>query len=607
MDLSKKLEIIENSASIGDLTLDVLPLVFSDAYYFVSYSHKDYKKVYKDILLLQENGVPLWYDRGMRPGADWRDVAESAMSKYACKGVIFYLSENSIKSDAVFEEFLLTKKYGKSFCSVNLSNNKGEVLSAMQMAKNLNLKEDKIKIIEEMFPDTVLYMSETDKVEIKKDGIFKLVEPKLLHCSTRKNISSLLGEKHTVINSVADIDVKKVVIPNAILDENDNSYPVEYIDKCAFANCRRLKEISLPNTLKTIDEYAFLNCENLLKITIPKGVNKISNYTFSRCYLLNEINLLGEITDISQHAFSYCKSLKEFNACKQLKNIEKYAFFNCENLSNVSLPTTITTISEGVFSGCENLKTVNFYEVYEKVSTVGSNGYLTLVEGENLVKQNITKIEKSAFKNCKNLQNIELLGSYDIIPKHAFKNCKNLSNVKISNFVTKIDEEAFLGCESLTKITLPNMLESINLKAFSNCVNLKEINLPNSVKSIGIKAFENCKNLTVIKLPNELKNISSNAFDGCDNLKEIYYPITITISNVIKLKNDGVNVYYNDTVENVRQAVKQLNYLQDGYFIRLICTDGIYDTRNELKENLPILYSEHLENVKKQHPNLFNK
>ena len=37
--------LIENSNNINELTLDVIPPTYSENYYFVSYSHKDYKKV----------------------------------------------------------------------------------------------------------------------------------------------------------------------------------------------------------------------------------------------------------------------------------------------------------------------------------------------------------------------------------------------------------------------------------------------------------------------------------------------------------------------------------------------------------------------------------
>lgn len=68
LSLQEKLFIIDNSNSLLELNKEVLPTVHKQNYYFVSYSHKDYKKVMKDILLLQECGINIWYDSDMHIG-----------------------------------------------------------------------------------------------------------------------------------------------------------------------------------------------------------------------------------------------------------------------------------------------------------------------------------------------------------------------------------------------------------------------------------------------------------------------------------------------------------------------------------------------------------
>ena len=90
-----------------ELNSDVLPIAHKEDYYFVSYSHKDYKKVMKDILLLQDCGINIWYDSDMHIGENWEDIAEMYISKYQYKGIIFYLSENSILSKACNNEYYI--------------------------------------------------------------------------------------------------------------------------------------------------------------------------------------------------------------------------------------------------------------------------------------------------------------------------------------------------------------------------------------------------------------------------------------------------------------------------------------------------------------------
>jgi hypothetical protein len=52
------------------------PNNFGDEYFFISYSHEDFRFVYKDIFSLQEQQIQVWYDRGMTPGRDWDETAE---------------------------------------------------------------------------------------------------------------------------------------------------------------------------------------------------------------------------------------------------------------------------------------------------------------------------------------------------------------------------------------------------------------------------------------------------------------------------------------------------------------------------------------------------
>ena len=77
----EKIKRIEQTESLNEVSLECLPPVQTDKYYFVSYSHKDYKLVYKDIFYLQQNGFSIWYDRGMEAGKNWKETAEKYITK----------------------------------------------------------------------------------------------------------------------------------------------------------------------------------------------------------------------------------------------------------------------------------------------------------------------------------------------------------------------------------------------------------------------------------------------------------------------------------------------------------------------------------------------
>ena len=71
-----------------------LPDVVTSEYYFVSYSHRDYRLVYSDIFDLQQNGLAIWYDQGIAAGDNWKDTALKYITPFECKGVLFYISDD---------------------------------------------------------------------------------------------------------------------------------------------------------------------------------------------------------------------------------------------------------------------------------------------------------------------------------------------------------------------------------------------------------------------------------------------------------------------------------------------------------------------------------
>ena len=86
LTIEERIKAIENSNSLTDLSSDVLPKSHQEDYYFVSYSHKDYKAVLTDILKLEAKGLNFWYDTDIHVGENWEYIAKSYISKFQCKG-----------------------------------------------------------------------------------------------------------------------------------------------------------------------------------------------------------------------------------------------------------------------------------------------------------------------------------------------------------------------------------------------------------------------------------------------------------------------------------------------------------------------------------------
>ncbi len=76
-------------------------------YIFISYSHKDDKKVWGIIEKLNKLGYRLWYDKGIDPGTEWADNISEHILK--CSMLIAMISKNYIESDNCTDEITFAR------------------------------------------------------------------------------------------------------------------------------------------------------------------------------------------------------------------------------------------------------------------------------------------------------------------------------------------------------------------------------------------------------------------------------------------------------------------------------------------------------------------
>ena len=90
------------ATSIEDVGKKLMPRLKRDQnYVFISYSHRDYKKVYRDLADLRESGVAFWFDEGLPAGENWIRAVRRRLEDPRCMGVIFYLSDNLFLSQSL--------------------------------------------------------------------------------------------------------------------------------------------------------------------------------------------------------------------------------------------------------------------------------------------------------------------------------------------------------------------------------------------------------------------------------------------------------------------------------------------------------------------------
>ena len=327
----------------------------------------------------------------------------------------------------------------------------------------------------------------------------------------------------------------------------------------------------------SIGDEAFADCRNLTSVTLPNSITSIGNSAFSRCFTLNKINIPESVTNIGQYAFNACISLM-----------------------NLTIPSTVTTIGTNAFSHIPNL-------IYDGADFYGARGWNSYVEG-NLVyasdaktellacsfaakgkiklPSTLIKIHEYAFFYCANLDALTLPDNLVFIGSHAFYGCTAMLSLNVPNNVASIESSAFYdvpnviykggltssdnwGAKSLngyvdgnlvyedeehtilkaanSKITgnlnLPNTVKTIGERAFaSQFSKTTSVMMGSSVETLGSNCFRNCI-ITSVVIPATVKTIEKQAFQGCIFIKsficEASTPPTIGSSILSLSRQDG--------------------------------------------------------------------
>ncbi len=139
----------------------------------------------------------------------------------------------------------------------------------------------------------------------------------------------------------------------------------------------------------------------------------------------------------------------------------------------------------------------------------------------------IKKINKKAFRGCKDLRTVTLSDNVTAIGDFAFFECKNLSSINIGDNIEVIGHYAFAGCESLTSIVAKNPKLKLGVGAFQLCSSLKSFEA--NINSVPQKAFNGCVELSSVKLGASFSKVSAQSFAYCLSLpayEELFASVT---------------------------------------------------------------------------------
>lgn len=228
-----------------------------------------------------------------------------------------------------------------------------------------------------------------------------------------------------------------VEIPNSVTS----------IGVCAFSDCVLL-QYTIEGNLKYLgnSENKYLHLiEPVIKeintISINFNCKYIGTHAFAYCRSLTSIEIPNSVIGIGRYAFGWCSSLKSIEIPNSITNIEESAFYGCEFLEKVNYKGTIDQWVEINFDSAAANPTYYTGDLYINDNLV-TDAVLTIA----------TKISGCAFYNCNSLTSVKISDTVTYIGDWAFVRCYSLTNIEIPKDVTSIGYNIFSNCNSLSSI-----------------------------------------------------------------------------------------------------------------------------------------------------------
>ena len=265
---------------------------------------------------------------------------------------------------------------------------------------------------------------------------------------------------------------------------------------------------------------------------IKEGTKVICDNAFACCKTLYNINIPNSVTHIGRNPFYGCPQLRltanssYFQAINGLLISSSGILISCLSKdTHVQIPNSVNHIGDGAFGGWpfEGFEALQSVNIPNSVTQIGNSAFCDRWSLQNInIPNSVNHIGDDAFEGCEALQSVNIPNSVTHIGRNPFCNSHQLQltsdnpHFKVINGLLISSSGILISCLSKeTHINIPNSVNHIGDSAFYGCKALQSINIPNSVTHIGNSAFSNCEALQNINIPNSVNHIGDNAFAEC--------------------------------------------------------------------------------------------
>ncbi|MBD9055415.1 MAG: leucine-rich repeat domain-containing protein [Eubacterium ventriosum] len=363
--------------------------------------------------------------------------------------------------------------------------------------------------------------------------------------------------------------IKKVIIKKGVTSIPDN----------AFKSCKKLKSVSIPNTVKSVGSYSFYNTA-IENITIPKSVKTIGAGSLCNCKLLTTVTMPGKFKVYAPNPEKNEDIMSRYDNIKSVKlntilDISNMKYFSAMNVYTWNKDTKYKSYDGVVYSkdgktvlgmplkrdelavregcttfdvqavaydsvskdsdtfACGSLRKVIIPESIEKV--VDSRNLLSKTKrAEFKVEDIIVKSKKldgnsiALLSTCFNHIETEKFmekfsnqikkedGMYISNDNVLVKYDGKAKNVVIPSYVKEIADNAFYTA-NVESVDIPDSVTKFGKNIFE-LSSIVKVNLPKNMKTIPEGMFKNCRNLVDVKIPDSVEIVENEAFSGCSKI-----------------------------------------------------------------------------------------
>ena len=221
----------------------------------------------------------------------------------------------------------------------------------------------------------------------------------------------------------------------------------------AFAYCSNLSEVTIGDGATSIGSNAFYNCSNLSEVTIGKGVTLIRSQAFVNCSNLLTIYCRAEVPPSIYHRVGYGQVTRVFPENTGMKiyvpesSYSAYRSYTSYK-SDENSPQNWSVYKSYIVSYDYG------YEPEPQPVTEGNKIYYTTTDGKPMT------VYKPESVNAQILSN-------------TYEN--GVGEITCVEDITEIDNSAFKECKNLETITFPSTVTKYGIYVMSSCSSLKEI------------------------------------------------------------------------------------------------------------------------------------